>query len=66
MPRDPEKRLERALLDALHTFEYQLRVDYDAELLNRSEARRIDEHEREETARVIAELHALARPHRVR
>jgi hypothetical protein len=62
----PEKRLERALINALTTFEYELRVDRDAKLLEPAEARRLDEHEREETARVIGELHALARPHRVR
>jgi hypothetical protein len=66
MPRTPEKRLERALVDALVTFEYELRLDRDAELLEPAEALRIDEHERLETGRVIGELRALARPHRVR
>jgi len=66
VPPDSVIRLERALVNALTTFEYELRLDRDAELLEPDEARWIDEHERDETARVIAELHALARPHRVR
>jgi hypothetical protein len=57
----PEKRLERALVHALTTFERELRMDRDAELLEPAEARRIGRHEREETARVIGELHELVR-----
>jgi hypothetical protein len=62
----PEKKLERALVNALTTFEHELRLDRDAELLAPTAARRMDEHEREETSRVIGQLHELLRPHRVR
>jgi hypothetical protein len=57
----PEKQLAKALLASLDTIEYALRLDRDAEVLEESEVRRIDECEREETAHVLAELHKLER-----
>lgn len=57
----PEKQLARALLNALTTFECELRLDLDAELIDEDEARHIDEAEREQTAHVLAELHELER-----
>lgn len=57
----PEKKLARALLSALETFENELRLDHDAELIDDDEAHAIDEYEREQTAHVLAELHALER-----
>jgi hypothetical protein len=62
----PEKELERALVNALVTFEHELRMDRDAELLSPAEARRIDACEREETARVIAEVYEFVAPYRFR
>jgi len=62
----PEKRLARALLRSLTTFERELRLDVEAELMTRDEARRIDETEREATARVLTELHELERRHPAR
>jgi hypothetical protein len=55
----PERQLRRALLNSLDTFEYELRQDRDADLIDGAEARRMDERER--TARVLAELHRLER-----
>jgi hypothetical protein len=57
----PEKQLAKALLTSLDTLEYALHLDGDAELLEESEVRQIDESEREETAHVLAELHKLER-----
>jgi hypothetical protein len=57
----PEKRLATALLTSLATFEHELELDVDAELLDEAEARSLDEHEREATARVLADLHRLAK-----
>ena len=57
----PEKQLAKALLTSLDTIEYALRLDCDAEVLEKSEARQMDEIEREETAHVLAELHKLER-----
>jgi hypothetical protein len=57
----PEKQLRRALMNSLDTFEYELRHDRDADLIDGAEARRMDELERERTARVLAELHRLER-----
>jgi hypothetical protein len=56
----PEKQLATALLTSLATFEHELEVDLDAELLDEAEARRFDEDEREATARVLADLRRLS------
>jgi len=57
----PEKQLAKALLTSLDTFEYALHLDAEAEVLEESEVRQMDELEREETAHVLAELHKLER-----
>jgi len=57
----PEQQLAKALLTSLDTLEYALRLDADAEVLEESEVRQIDELERKETAHVLAELHKLER-----
>jgi hypothetical protein len=57
----PEKQLAKALLTALTSFEQELRLDLDAELIDEDEAHRIDKSEREQTARVLGELHELER-----
>jgi len=57
----PEKQLAKALLSALDTLEYELRLDKGAELVEPSEARRIDEREREQTAHLLSEIHELER-----
>ena len=57
----PEKQFAKALLTSLATLEYELRLDDDAELLEESEVKQIDEFEREETAHVLGELHKLER-----
>jgi hypothetical protein len=57
----PEKRLARALLSAYDTEDYALRRDTGAELLDESEARRLRERERTETALLLSELRELAR-----
>jgi hypothetical protein len=57
----PEKKLAKALLGALDTFEDELRLDHDAELVDDVEAHEIDEYEREQTAHVLSELHELER-----
>jgi hypothetical protein len=56
----PEKRLAAALLTSLATFEHELKLDVDAELLDEVEARSLDEDEREATARVLADLRRLS------
>jgi hypothetical protein len=68
----PEKRLATALLTALATFERELRLDLEAELIDEAEAKCLDAAERMGTAHVLAELHELERryppppgPHRV-
>ena len=68
----PEKRLATALLTALATFERELRLDLEAELIDETEAKCLDAAERMGTAHVLAELHELERryppppgPHRV-
>ena len=48
-------------MNSLDTFEYELRHDRDADLIDGAEARRMDEFEGERTARVLAELHRLER-----
>jgi hypothetical protein len=60
-PPMPEKQLAKALLTSLDTLEYALRLDRDAEVLEESEVRQIDEAERRETAHVLAELRKLER-----
>jgi len=57
----PEKQLAKALLTSLDTLEYALRLDGDAEVLEESEVKQMDEFERRETAHVLAELHKLER-----
>jgi hypothetical protein len=57
----PEKLLSRALLRSLETLEDELRLDSQAELLEPEDIHRIDEYEREQTARVLSELHELER-----
>jgi hypothetical protein len=52
----PEKKLASALLHALDTFEDELALDRDAELIDEQTAHRIDVRERQETARVLDEL----------
>ncbi len=59
----PEKKLATALLSALDTLEYELRLDKDAELVEPREARSIDEREREQTAHLLSELRQLERNH---
>ncbi len=51
----------RVLLAALATFEHELRLDVEAELIDRDEARRMDAEERTQTARLLAELRELRR-----
>ena len=57
----PEKQLARALVTALTTFEQELRLDLEAELIDEAEAHRIDRAERERTSEVLGELHELER-----
>jgi hypothetical protein len=57
----PEKQLAKALLTSLDTIEYALHLDRDAEVLEESKMRQMDELEREGTAHVLAELHKLER-----
>jgi hypothetical protein len=57
----PEKQLAKALLSALATFERELRLDLEAELIDADEAHLLDETERERTASILAELHELER-----
>jgi hypothetical protein len=57
----PEKELAKALLTSLDTLEYALHLDRDAEVLEESEVKQMDELERKETAHVLAELHKLER-----
>ena len=57
----PEKELAKALLRALETFEDELRRDRDAHVLDDNEARKIDEYERAETARLLTRLYELER-----
>lgn len=59
----PEKKLAKALLASLGTFERELRLDRDAGVIEDAEARRIGEREREETAHVLSDLRELARRH---
>jgi hypothetical protein len=69
MVRLPEERLAAALLAALGTFDFALREDERANAISSQQAERLRNHERQETARVLAELRELARrypnpPHR--
>lgn len=57
----PEKRLAAALLAALDTFDYALREDERGDVLTRSEAERIRNRERQETAWLLSELRELER-----
>ena len=57
----PEKRLAKALVTALATFERELRLDLEAEVIDEDEAHRIDQAERERTSEVLGELHELER-----
>ena len=57
----PEKRLGRALLAGYDTFNYALHLDEHASLFRETEATKIRERERRETARLLSEIHALER-----
>jgi len=57
----PEKRLARALLTGFDTFDYALRLDQRADVVPDREAETIRERERQATARLLAEINALAR-----
>jgi hypothetical protein len=57
----PEKRLSRALLAAWDLFEYTVRLDERGEVLMPKEADAISEHERQQTAHLLAEIRGLAR-----
>lgn len=57
----PEKQLAKALVTALATFEQELRLDLEAEVIDEDEAHRIDQVERERTSEILGELHELER-----
>jgi predicted membrane chloride channel (bestrophin family) len=57
----PEKQLAKALVTALVTFEHELRLDLEAEVIDEDEAHRIDQVERERTSEILGELHELER-----